>query len=217
VSTRPELTAQRREITGKAVAGLRRAGHVPAVLYGHGHPSQALQIDARALDELRRRTGRNALLDLRVDGGSAQPVMIHALQEHPVTRRPLHVDFYLVKMTEEMTVEVPVAYVGESVAVEKGGGTLLRLLDTVRVRTLPADVPSSIEVDISPLETFDILLHVSDLRVPERVTILTDAHEPLARVQPPRIEEAPTVAPTEEVEGAPEAPAEGGEAEPAEE
>ena len=83
------------------------------------------------------------------------------------------------------------------------------------MRTLPADVPASIEVDISPLETFDVLLHVSDLRVPERVTILTDPHEALARVQPPRIEEAPEVAPTEEVE-APEAPAEG-EAEPTEE
>jgi large subunit ribosomal protein L25 len=209
VSTRPELTAQRREVTGKAVAGLRRAGQVPAVLYGHGHPSESLQIDARSLDDLRRRTGRNALLDLKVDGGPAQPVMIHALQEHPVTRRPLHVDLYLVKMTEEMTIDVPVAYVGESVAVDKLGGTLLRLLDTVRVRTLPGDVPSSIELDVTPLDTFDVMLHVSDLRVPERVTILTDPHEAVARVQPPRVEEAPEVAPTEEVE----APAEPVEAE----
>jgi large subunit ribosomal protein L25 len=208
VTTRPEISAQRREITGKAVARLRRAGHVPAVLYGHGHASESLQIDARALDDLRRRTGRNALLDLKVDGGASQPVMIHALQEHPVTRRPLHVDFYLVKMTEELIIDVPVAYVGESVAVEKLGGTLLHLLDTVRVRTLPGDVPSSIEVDVSSLDSFDLMLHVSDLRVPERVTILTDPHEAVARVQAPRIEEAPEVAPTEAVE-APEEQAEG--------
>ncbi|MFI5262283.1 MAG: 50S ribosomal protein L25 [Candidatus Limnocylindrales bacterium] len=215
MSTRPEITAQHREITGKAVARLRRAGQVPAVLYGHGEASQSLQIEARALDDLRRRTGRNALLDLYVDGGQAQPVMITALQEHPVTRRPLHVDFFMVSMTEELTIEVPVAYVGESVAVEKLGGTLLHLLDTVRVRTLPADVPAVLEVDVSPLDTFEVMLHVSDLRVPERVTILTDGHEPLARVQAPRIEEAPVVAPTEPVE-APETPAEDS-AEPTEE
>lgn len=215
MSTRPEITAQHREITGKAVARLRRAGQVPAVLYGHGEASQSLQIEARALDDLRRRTGRNALLDLYVDGGQAQPVMITALQEHPVTRRPLHVDFFMVSMNEELTIEVPVAYVGESVAVEKLGGTLLHLLDTVRVRTLPADVPAVLEVDVSPLDTFEVMLHVSDLRVPDRVTILTDGHEPLARVQAPRIEEAPVVAPTEPVE-APETPAEDG-AEPTEE
>ena len=69
-------------------------------------------------------------------------------------------------------------------------------------------MPSSIEVDVSSLDSFDLMLHVSDLRVPERVTILTDPHEAVARVQAPRIEEAPEVVPTEAVE-APEEQAEG--------
>jgi large subunit ribosomal protein L25 len=210
VSTRPELVAQRREVTGKAVARLRRAGQLPAVVYGHGHPPQALQVDAREFDVLRRHSGRNALVDLKVDGDAAQPVMVYGVQEHPVTRRPLHVDFFLVRMTEEMTVDVPVVMNGDAYAVSKLGGTLLHLLDTVKVRALPADVPSSLELDVTPLDTFEAMLHVSDMVAPERVTILTDGAEPLARVQPPRVEELPVVAAEEVVEAAEgEAAAEG--------
>ena len=203
MSTRPELVAHHRAITGKAVARLRRNGQLPAVVYGHGHASEALVVDAREFDQLRRHTGRNALVDLKVDDERAQPVMVYGVQEHPVTRRPLHVDFFLVKMTEEMTVDVPVVMNGESYAVSKLGGTLLHLLDTVKVRALPADVPSALELDVTPLETFEAMLHVSDLQVPERITIVTDADEPLARVQPPRVEEVP-VAAEEVVEVAPE-------------
>ena len=203
MSTRPELVAHHRAITGKAVAQLRRNGQLPAVVYGHGHASEALVVDAREFDQLRRHTGRNALVDLKVDDERAQPVMVYGVQEHPVTRRPLHVDFFLVKMTEEMTVDVPVVMNGESYAVSKLGGTLLHLLDTVKVRALPADVPSALELDVTPLETFEAMLHVSDLQVPERITIVTDADEPLARVQPPRVEEVP-VAAEEVVEVAPE-------------
>ena len=204
MSTRPELAAQRREILGKAVRHLRTEGLLPAVVYGHGQASESLQVDGKAFAALRRHAGRNALVDLTVDGGTARPVMVHAVQEHPVSRKPLHVDFYLVKMTEEMVVEVPVAPVGTSFAVDKLGGTLLHLVDTVKVRALPSDLPSSLELDITPLESFETVLHVRDLRIPERVTLVTDGDEPVARVQAPRVEEAPTAA-----EAAPEAAEEG--------
>ena len=73
--------------------------------------------------------------------------LLHAVQEHPVTRRALHADFLIVRMTEEMTVDVSVAMVGESVAIEKMGGTLLHLRDTIQVRALPGDLPSALELD----------------------------------------------------------------------
>lgn len=191
VSTRPQLSADPREALGKKVAHLRREGVLPAVVYGHGNDSEPIQIDAKGFDELRRHAGRNALVDLKVGGGRARPVLLHAVQEHPVTRRALHADFLIVRMTEEMTVDVSVAMVGESVAIEKMGGTLLHLRDTIQVRALPGDLPSALELDISSLSTFDATLHVSDLQVPDKVTILTDASEPLARVQAPRVEEEP--------------------------
>jgi large subunit ribosomal protein L25 len=195
VSTRPELVAHSRVIQGKAVARLRREGILPAVVYGHGAASESLQLDARAFDDLRRHHGRNALIDLTVDGGRARPVLVHSVQEHPVRRRPIHVDFYLVKMTEEITVDVPVVAVGTSSAIEKLGGNLLHVLATVKVRALPGDLPQTLEADISALDDFEAVIHVGDLALPERVHLVTDPGEMALRVQAPRVEEvvAPTV------------------------
>jgi large subunit ribosomal protein L25 len=205
VSTRPQLVAQRREITGKKVAGLRRAGQIPAVVYGHGHEAENIVVDAREFATLRRHAGRNALVDLTVGSGRATPVLLHAVQEHPISRTAIHADFFVVKMTEEMTVDVSIVMTGEAPAIDKMGGTLLHLRENVQVRALPADLPAGLELDISSLDSFEAMLHVSDLQMPDRVTLVTDGHEPLVRVQAPRVEEAPT-----EVEAA-EAPAESGE------
>jgi large subunit ribosomal protein L25 len=193
-STRPRLGAEPRTITGKKVAQLRREGKVPAVVYGNGHESQPVQLDAHELELLRRHTGRNALLDLALGKGKATPVILQHVQEHPVTRRPVHVDLFVVRMTEELTVDVPVAFTGESEAVRRDGGTLLHQRETVSVRALPDALPSAIEVDISGLIDFETTLHVGDIVAPQGVTIVTDAAEPLARVQAPRVAEEPVVA-----------------------
>jgi large subunit ribosomal protein L25 len=207
VSTRPVVAAEPREILGKQVNALRRQGLVPAVVYGHGRKSQAIQIDARTFDELRRTTARNSLVDLKIGGGRAVPVLLQGVHEHPVKRHPIHVDFFVVKMTEELHVDVPVNYVGESHAVDKMGGTLLHLREHVSVSALPADLPHALDLDITPLQDFDAVLHVRDLVVPSGVTMLTDADEPLARVQQPRSQEefaaipgaeAPVAAPVSE-------------------
>lgn len=203
-STRPQLAAEPRTILGKKVASLRRAGKVPAVMYGQGHESQPLQLDAHELDLLRRHTGRNALLDLAVGKGKPTPVILQHVQEHPVTRRPVHVDLFAVNVREELTVDVPIAFTGESDAVRKDGGTLLHQRETVSVRALPDALPPYIEVDISSLVDFEATIHVSDVVTPEGVTILTDAAEVLARVQAPRVAEEPVAA----AEAAPEAPVE---------
>ena len=209
MSTRPVVAAEPREVLGKQVNALRRQGIVPAVVYGHGRQSQAIQLDARAFDELRRTAPRNSLVDLKIGGGRAVPVLLQGIHEHPVKRHPIHVDFFVVKMTEELHVDVPINHVGESLAAEKLGGTLLHLREHVSVSALPADLPHALELDITPLHDFDAVLHVRDLVVPAGVTVLTDADEPLARVQPPRAQEefaaipgaeAPVAAPA--VEGA---------------
>ena len=144
MSTRPLVTAEPREVVGKSVNALRRQGLLPAVVYGHGKTSQPIQLDARAFDELLRHVSRNALVDLKVGGGRVTPVLLQGIHEHPVKRRPIHVDLYVVKMTEELTVDVPVVQTGESHAAEKMGGTLLHLREHVSVRALPADLPNEI-------------------------------------------------------------------------
>jgi large subunit ribosomal protein L25 len=192
-TARATLAAEHRQITGKKVAALRRAGRLPAVVYGHGIESANVTVDTHEFEQLRRHTGPNALVDLSVDGKKAQPVLVHAVQVHPVNRRPLHIDLFLVRMTEELTVDVPLVATGDAPAVTLNGGTLLHPTESVRVRALPDHLPQSIEYSVVSLVDFDTAIHVRDLTVPSDVTLLTDPDEIIAKVQQPRVEEEPVV------------------------
>jgi len=204
-TTRPSLAAAPRDVTGKAVAHLRRAGQLPAVVFGHGLASTNVTVDAHEFEVLRRRTGPNELIDLSVGGRKPQPVLVHGVQLHRVTQRPLHADLFLVRMTEELTVDVPLVTTGQSEAVEVHGGTLLHPIEHVRVKALPDHLPQSIQYDISSLATFDDVIRLRDLEIPGDVTLLTDPDEIVAKVLPPRVEEV-VEAPAAEAPAA-EAPA----------
>ena len=211
--SRPKLSAKPREALGRGAKKLRREGVLPAVVYGNRRESEPIQLDAREFELLRRHVGRNALLDLQLDGGRPQPVLLHAIQEHPVSRKPLHVDLLAVNMTEERVVDVPIVTVGTSEAVDRQGGVLLHLRDALQVRALPDDLPATLELDITRLENFEVVLHASDVVMPSGVTLITDPQEPVARVQPPRVEEVAVPAEGVEEEAAAEVAegAEGGE------
>lgn len=211
-TTRPTLDATHRDVTGKAVAHLRKGGQLPAVVFGHGVESTNVSVDTHAFEQLRRKTSANSLVNLSIDGHKARPVLVHGVQLHRVTQQPLHADLFLVRMTEEMTVDVPLVATGESQAVKLNGGTLLHPIDHIRVRALPDHLPQSISYDISVLATFDDLVHLRDLVIPSDVTLLTDPDEIVARVQPPRVEEeVVAVAAEEGAEGAAEGAPDGAE------
>ena len=203
-TARPTLAAEARDTTGKAVSRMRREGRLPGVVYGHGVDSANVSLDAHEFELLRRHTTGNTLIDLKVDGGRARPVLVHGVQVHPVNRRPLHVDLFLVRMTEEMTVDVPLVPTGASQAVDELGGTLLHLTESVKVRALPDHLPESIEYSIDSLVDFDATVHVRDLTIPGDVTLLNDGDEAVAKVQQPRleVEEEPVAAEGEPEEGA---------------
>lgn len=205
-TARPTLAAEHRDVTGKAVSRLRKDGRLPAVVYGHGVESTNISIETHEFELLRKHAGPNALIDLSVGGKKPQPVLINGVQVHPVTRRPLHLDLFLVRMTEELTVDVPLVPVGESIAVSQLGGTLLHPTETVKVKALPDHLPQSIEYSIDALVDFDATINVRDLAVPDDVTLLTDGDEIVAKVQAPRveIEEAPVAAEGEGAEAAAE-------------
>ena len=189
MSTRPVVSAEPREVVGKKVSTLRRQGILPAVVYGGAKESQNIQLDAREFDVLRRTTTKNTLVDLKIGKSKATPVLLQSIHEHPVRRSAMHVDFQVVSMTEAITIDVPVNYMGDSSAADKLGGTLLHLRESVSISALATHLPQAIDLDITPLDSFDAVLHVSDLNVPEGVVVMTDPEEPLARVQPPRVEE----------------------------
>jgi large subunit ribosomal protein L25 len=190
-SSRPSLAAEPRAITGKKVATIRRSGRLPAVVYGHGEASESVSIDAHEFELLRRHAGPNALIDLSVDGKKARPVLVHGVQVHPVSRRPLHIDLFLVRMTEELTVDVRLVATGVAPAADRDGGTLLHPTEHVRVRALPDHLPQSIEYSVESLEDFEMVIKVADQTIPSDVTLLTDPDDVVAKVQPPRVEVEP--------------------------
>jgi len=202
---RPRLAAASRTVTGKKFATLRRAGQLPAVVYGHGTASEPVTVDAHEFDLLRRHVGASTLVDLAVDGKKTRPVIVHAIQVDVLTRRPIHLDLFAVRMTEELTVEVQLVGDGIAPATETGG-TLVHPVQSVKVRALPDNLPETLHYDLSALTDYDGTITVADLQVPEGVTVQADATEVIARVLAPRVEEV-TAAEGEAVEEAPAAEA----------
>lgn len=207
-SKSPILTATPRAELGKKTAHIRRAGQLPAVVFGHGLESMPVSIDAHEFALLRRTLRSNSMIDLRVDGQSRR-VMLHGVQVDPRTQRLLHVDLFAPRQGEEVTVDVPVHTTGESHAVEKLGGTLLHNVDHVRVRALPDNLPEAIRVSIEPLVDFDAAIHLRDVAMPSGVTLLSDLDEVVAKVMPPVVAETPAEAAAPEEAPAGEVPATG--------
>ena len=193
-TARPSLKASPRTITGKHVARLRKAGQLPAVVYGRGETSTNVTLDTHEFEQLRRFAGPNTLVDLSIDGDKTRPILVQEVQFNHVTGRMLHADLYLVRMTDELTVDVPLVATGKSEAIETLGGTLLHVTENIRIKALPDHLPQSITYDLSPLDTFDDAIHVRDLDIPGDVTLLTDLDEIVAKVAPPRVDEEPVVA-----------------------
>lgn len=209
-----ELALDAREAQGKANKRLRREGFVPGVVFGKGEGSTSVQLDAKTFETLYRAAGRTSIVKLTLPGErAAKSAFIKSVQRHPVSGQALHVDFYVVNLTQEMESEIPLVFVGEAPAVEETGGTLLTSLNAIRVKALPSDIPHQVDVNVATLVSLDVAIHVRDLSLNrDAVTVLTDADELVAKVMPPRIEEEPEVeAVAEGEEGAEGEAAEGGE------
>jgi large subunit ribosomal protein L25 len=201
------LKASRRTETGKAVAHLRKAGLVPAVVFGHGLESIPVSLDAHEFEHLRKIVHTNTIISLDIEGKDTQRVLIHGYQIDPRTRHLLHVDLFALKSGEEVTVDVPLHTVGEAFAAARLGGTLLHTVDHVRVRALPEKLPQALEVSVEPLVDFDTTVHLRDVVLPPGVTLLADLDEVVAKVAAPHVVEevAPAAAAEEEAAEAPEA------------
>lgn len=200
-----QIALDARTALGKANRRLRRQGVVPAVVFGKGEGSTPVQVDAKAFETLYRAAGRTQVIQLTLPGdgnGAAKSAMIKSVQRHPLTGRALHVDFYVVDLKIEMEVDLPLVFSGEAPAVEATGGTLVHSLGSIRVRALPNDIPTQVEVNVSTLFSLDVAIQVKDLSLNrDKVQVLTDGEELVAKVLPPRIEEEPEV-PEEELEAA---------------
>ena len=203
-----EIAVTARAVSGKQNKRLRSTGVVPGVLFGKATGSIPVQLDAKALELLYRQAGRTSVVKVSVDGGRPTSAIIKGVQRNPLTGRALHVDLFAVDLTHEMLADIPLVFLGTSAAVEMEGAILFTSLDHLKVRALPADLPHEISVDLSALVDMDATIHVRDLVVDDKVTVINDPDDLVAKVTPPREEEVEPVA--AEAEG--EAVAEGEEA-----
>ena len=207
------LVAEVRTALGKGGAGrVRREGLVPAVVYGLGEDNVSVSVSSRELGHiLSGASGANTLITLTVNGKD-QLALARQIQRHPVKGSLLHVDFVRVRADQTIQAEVPVHLTGDAEGVSRGG-VLEQLVHTLTVEAKPADVPPSIEYDITELE-IGSGFYVRDLVVPAGVTVLQNLDDLVAQISAPRIVEEPTAEAAEgevpEGEAAPAAaPAEG--------
>ena len=167
------LHGEKRELVGRKVKNLRAKGVVPATVYGKKIPSENIAINASDFLKMYASAGETGLVELTV-GSVVSPVLVHTVQKHAVTSELLHVEFYQVDLKEKVHTKVPVVLIGDSVAVAEKKGVLLTISTEVEVEALPAELPEKIEVDVTGLAEVDQELKVSDLKVPQGVTVLTD-------------------------------------------
>lgn len=178
-----ELRAERRNTFGKKTRRLRKAGLIPATLYGPRIEPVSLQVQEWDLHRVLDTAGSNQLIRLWLDD-AREPRMILAreIQRDVITHSLVHVDLYEVVMTEKTTAEIPLSLVGEAPIATETAVLLVRGLDSVHVQCLPRDLVESIEVDLSVLKEKDEAILVKDLVVGPEIEILTNPEEVVVRV-----------------------------------
>jgi len=180
-----ELLANIRQQEGEKT---RKEGKIPAILYGHKIDNLQLEINYLDFEKLYREAGENTVIDLKI-GNDSRNVLIHDVQRDVLTNKPMHIDFYQVRMDEKITVSVPLVFVGESSAVKDLAGVLVCNVHEVEVEALPKDLPHEITVDISAIKNFDDHIYIKDLPVSKQVEIMDEPESIVASVVPPRSEE----------------------------
>lgn len=183
------LKAVLRKELGKKVNAGRQAGMIPAILYGKGVRNESLWVKALDLKRLLKKSGGSVIINLEVEGGKKYSVLINEMQKNPVSEDYIHLDFYRVKMDEKIETEIELVFVGESKAVKEASGILVKSLDKLKIKCLPKDLPSHIDVDISSLNTFDDHIAIKDLKINPVIEIKVDLETVVASVAPPRSEE----------------------------
>ena len=184
------ITATARDGAGKGVnRKLRAKGEIPAVVYGHNYKPVSLYVDAVEMDRMFR-PGHEDMQDyqlykLVIAGSDAKETMvvIKDIQRDPIKDRIRHIDFFAVRMDEKIIAPVHVRIVGKAIGV-KNGGILRHIIHEIKVKSLPADVPPHIDIDVTAMEIGDSV-HVKDLKLSPNVQILSDPEAGLVNIMAP--------------------------------
>lgn len=187
-----QLELDPRELTGKKVRRLRRAGIVPVHLYGPGMEPRSLQCQVGPLIRVLARAGGATPITITIQGESETHLAFaREIQWDPRRDDILHVDLLAADVSRPVTAQVPIILTGESAGARNVNGTVMQQLRTVDVQALPLEMPSQIEIDLAIMEEPDSVIRASDLSIPGNATLLTDSEELVARIELPRVAEEP--------------------------
>lgn len=200
------LKATRREVVGKKVGALRRAGNLPAVLYGHRIETTPITLEAHeaALRLSHLTTSSLVMVDLE---GTEYPALVREKQKDYLKNRLLHVDFQVISMTEKVTTKVGIELTGTAPVVKEFSAVIVTVLNELEIECMPQDLPARVVIDISGLTEIGAAIHVRDVVISDKVKILGDPGETIVVASATREEKAVV----EEVPAEEEAAAEEGE------
>ncbi len=201
------LQATRREVIGKQVGALRRAGKLPAVLYGHRIESTPIMLDAHETSLTLSHLTSSSLVTIQLDG-KEYPTLVREKQRDYIKNRLLHLDFQAVSLTEKIRAKVSIELTGTAPAVKEFSAIIVHGLTDLEVESLPQELPERIVVDISSLSEIGDGVRVRDIVLSDKVEILGDPDELIVVAAAPRVEEVVEEIPLEEEEAAAEVAAE---------
>lgn len=175
------LSVEKRTKDGASAAVLRRAGSIPAVVYGAHQTSTPIAISSREFEKVFREAGEATIVSLS-GLGTPLPTLIHEVDLDPITSFPRHVDFYAVTKGEKVQVAIPLVFIGESPAVE-AGANLVKIIHEVEIEADPMNLPHNISVDLFMLKEVDDRIYAKDLVLPVGVELITEPEEVVALAQ----------------------------------
>jgi len=170
------LQASPREARGKKLAGLRKEGVLPGVMYGAKEAAVPLSLSLKDFEKLFAEAGESTLVVLKGLGADKE-VLIHDVSHDPLSGVPLHVDFYAVEAGKMLTVGVPIEFIGEAPALKIPSTTLTKVILEVEVECLPRNIPQHLEVDLSSLAEVGDTIHMKDIKLPAGVSLAVDAED----------------------------------------
>lgn len=177
------LEVEKREKNGTKT---REEGKIPGVLYGASLESVSISLNSLSFEKLYKEAGESSLINLKLGEKDLGKVLVKDIQHDPVKGKITHVDLQRIDMNKPLTAYVSLVFVGVAPAVKELGGILVKNVEEVEVECLPKDLVSEISVDLNSLATFDDVIKVGDLKLPNGFVVLSPGIEnPIVSVNAP--------------------------------
>lgn len=180
------ISAQLRGLKEKKSNEVRNQGNIPGIVYGYKKENQKIMINGVDFKKVFKQAGESTLINLNIDGTDFGKIVINDFQTDPVTGKIIHFDLYQVRMDKKIIAKVPINFIGESLAVKSKGGVLVKSHDIFEIKCLPEDLIHDIEVDLSVLDNIDDIIRVKDLKVSDKIEVISDLEVVVITVAAPR-------------------------------